>query len=116
MDMKIKIFVVLSVLVVGWVVCAFSLTYQIKTQIVSVTSTATKLPTTALVGRQYIRVQNVGTVTVYLGSSTVTADTATTGGLQLLPYASWSENYDNTVSVYGIVGTGTCNVTVEEGK
>ena len=30
-------------------------------------------------------VQNVGATTIYLGTSTVTADTAATGGAQLLP-------------------------------
>ena len=30
-------------------------------------------------------VQNVGATTIYLGKSTVTADTAATGGAQLLP-------------------------------
>jgi len=95
---------------------AYSLTYQIKTQIVSVAITATKLPTTPVVGREYIRVQNVGAQTVYIGASTVTADTAATGGIQLLPYGVWQEAYDHTIDVYGIVAGTTCNVVVEEGK
>lgn len=95
---------------------AYALTYQIKTQVVSVTTSATKLPSTPLVGRQYVSIQNVGTVTVYIGSSTVTADTASTGGTQLLPYAKITRDYDNTVDVYGITASGTANVVVEEGK
>lgn len=95
---------------------ALSLTYQIKTQVVSITTSATKLPTTPVVGREYVRIQNIGSATVYLGASTVTADTASTGGLQLLPQASWIAPYDHTVDVYGIVASGTCDVVVEEGK
>jgi len=95
---------------------AYALTYQIKTQVVSVAVTATKLPTTPVVGREYIRIQNVGAQTVYLGAATVTADTAATGGIQLLPYAVWQESYDNTIDVYGIVAATTCNVVIEEGK
>ena len=91
-------------------------TYEIKTQIVSVADTATKLPTTPVIGRTYIQIQNVGGVIVYIGTSTVTADTAATGGFQLLPYSTWTAEYDNTVDVYGIVATGICNVVVEEGK
>ena len=94
----------------------YSLTYQIRTQVVSVNTTATKLPTTPLVGREYIRLQNVGTVTVYIGSSTVAANTSATGGIQLLPYGVWEENYDNTIDIYGKVASGSTNVTVEEGK
>jgi len=92
------------------------LTYSISTQTVSVTTSATKLPSTALAGRKYVSIQNVGTITVYIGSSTVTADTASTGGKQLLPYATITRDYDESVDVYGIVATGTCNVIVEEGK
>lgn len=97
-------------------IVSYALTYQIKTQVVSVTTSATKLPTTPLVGRQYVSIQNIGTVTVYIGNSTVTADTASTGGKQLLPYASTTRDYDNTVDVYGIVASGSANVVCEEGK
>lgn len=113
---KIKVRLILISVFLLLATTAYSLTYQIKTQVVSVTTTATKLPTTPIVGREYIRIQNVGAVTVYLGTSTVTADTAATGGLQLLPYAVWQEEYDNTVDVYGIVAATTCNVVIEEGK
>lgn len=103
-------------ILLSFVTFASALTYQIRTQIVSVAVTATKLPTTPLVGREYIQIQNVGAQTVYIGTSTVTADTASTGGTQLLPYATWYTNYDNTVDIYGIVAATTCNVVVEEGK
>ena len=111
-----RILVIILVFLLCIISISYSLTYQIKTIVVSVNTTATKLPTTPLIGREYIQAQNIGNVTVYIGSSTVTADTNTTGGTQLLPYATWYGEYDNSVDVYGIVTSGTCNVTVEEGK
>lgn len=113
--MRCKLLLISYILLIS-VGFVYALTYQIKTQVISVTTTATKLPTTPVVGREYIQIQNVGTQTVYLGASTVTADTAATGGTQLLPYAVWREEYDNTIDVYGIVAATTANVVVEEGK
>lgn len=107
---------IVLILLLAVVPIVFALTYQIKTQVVSVTTTATKLPTTPVVGREYVKVQNVGAVFVYIGASTVTADTASTGGIQVPPYGSWIAEYDHTVDVYGRVASGTCNVVVEEGK
>ena len=92
------------------------LSYELDTEVVSVGTSATALPTTALVGRKYIQVQNVGSVIVYIGDATVTADTASTGGSQLEPGDIWREQYDHTISIYGRVATGTCNIVVEEGK
>lgn len=111
---KFKLLICIILLAIPLIV--YALTYQVKTQIVSVSATATKLPTTPLVGRNYIQIQNVGAITVYIGASTVTADTASTGGTQLLPYATWYAEYDNGVDIYGIVASDTCNVVVEEGK
>lgn len=91
-------------------------TYKVLTTVVSVTTAATALPTTAMAGRKYIRAQNIGTATIYIGDANVTADTASTGGVQLLPYATWEEMFDDTVVIYGIVATGTQNIVVEEGK
>lgn len=110
---RIFSFILITFLLIG---TAYSLTYQIKTQVVSVTTTATKLPTTPIIGREYVRIQNVGTQTVYIGTSTVTAGVTSTGGIQLLPYAIWQESYDNTIDVYGIVSSGSNNVVIEEGK
>lgn len=91
-------------------------TYKILTTVVSVESSATALPTTAMAGREYISVQNVGSNTIYIGDANVTADETSTGGIQLLPYSSWSENYDDSVVVYGRVASGTEKVVIEEGK
>lgn len=115
MRRKVK-FIIFGIFLLTPPCVIYAFTYQIKTQVVSVTTTATKLPATPLVGREYIQAQNVCTSTVYIGSSTVTADTASTGGTQILPYATWRDIFDNTVDVYGIVASGTCNVVVEEGK
>jgi len=114
--LKLNKVILISLCVIFISTIGFALTYQIKTQVVSVTTAATKLPTTPLIGRQYVSIQNVGSVTVYIGSSTVTADTASTGGKQLLPYATTTRDYDNTVDVYGIVASGSSSVIVEEGK
>jgi len=107
---------VLFILFILIPVIAFCLTYTIKTQVVTVSATATKLPSTPLVGRKYIRIQNIDCPVLYIGGSTVTADTSSTGGIQLFPYSVWQEAYDHTVDVYGIVASGTCSVVVEEGK
>ena len=91
---------------------AYSLTYQIKTQAIVINATATKLPTTPLVGREYILVTNTDTVTVYIGDSNVN----TTIGTPLFVNQRYYAEYDNTVDVYGIITTGNATVIVEEGK
>ena len=53
--------------------------------VTTVGAAAALVPATPLAGRATMLVQNVGATTIYLGESTVTADTAATGGLQLLP-------------------------------
>ena len=65
-----------------------SLNKAIENQVISVASTATKLPTTPLVGRKFVLVQNIGSQIVYLGKSDVTADTtAATGEYTSRQYA-----------------------------
>ena len=103
------IILVLSLILIGKEV--YSLTYQVKTQRVSVTTSATELPTTPLVGRTYISVQNTSDTFVYIGST----DVSDTIGYVLLPYSSWKRDYDHTVDVYGRAG-GTAIVRIEEGK
>ncbi len=85
-------------------------------QIVTVNSIGTLLPTTALVGRKYIMLQNLGAVTIYVGGTMVTANTASTGGFQLLPYGTWRENYTNKNFVYGRTESNNCQILVQEGK
>ena len=88
----------------------------LTSQIISIGSSPTLLPPVPLEGRKYITIQNVGGVFVYLGNSLVTADTSGRGGFQLLPKATWSEPYSDTVSIYGVISTGSSQVYIEEGK
>ncbi len=83
-------------------------------QIVSVTTSATKLPATPLTDRQGLSIQNRGLVDLYWGSSSVTSDDAATGGQILPPGQSVPINVGPTVDVYGIVAAGTCNASVVE--
>ena len=68
----------------------------------TVGTTAVPVPAAPLAGRATMIVQNVGATTIYLGSSTVTADTAATGGLQLLPGQSVPIDLSSAVLLYAI--------------
>ncbi len=85
--------------------------------VVSVGTTATALPTTALSGRKTVLIQSIGSATVYIGNADVTADETSTGGYQL-QYDGDSVVCDFTddVVVYGIVATGTSPVVVWEAR
>ena len=85
-------------------------------QIITVTSAGTLCPTTALVGRKYIMLQNIGNVTVYVGGTMVTANTAGTGGFQMMPYGTWRENYSDKNFIYGRTQSDNCQVLIQEGK
>ena len=85
-------------------------------QIVTVDSAGTLLPVIALVWRKHITLQNLGSVTVYVGGTMVTANTAGAGGFQLLSYATWRENYGYKNLVYGRTESNNCQVLVQEGK
>lgn len=88
----------------------------ITSQILSIGVTASKIPPSPLQGRKYLTIQNLGGVFVYVGGTTVTADTSGTGGFQLLPKGTWSELYTDNVDIYGIIASGSTQVLVEEGK
>ena len=70
--------------------------------ITTVGATAVATPATPLAGRATMLVQNVGGTTIYLGTSTVTADTAATGGAQLLPGQSIPISLAAAVVLYTI--------------
>ncbi len=70
--------------------------------ITTVGATAATVPAAPLAGRATMLVQNVGTSTIYLGKSTVTADTASTGGMQLLPGQSVPIQLAAAVLLYAI--------------
>jgi len=107
---------IIKTLLLATAILLLAFKYSIGTAVVTVGTTATALPTSAKVGRKYIDVQNIGSSIIYIGDSTVTADETATGGIQLTPRAVWREPYDHTVTIYGIVATGTCKVVVGEGK
>ena len=90
--------------------------WTITSQIISLGVTASKLPPTAMEGRKYLTIQNLGGVTIYVGNTFVTANTTGTGGFQLLPKATWSELYTDNVDIYGVIATGSSQVYTEEGK
>jgi hypothetical protein len=59
-----------------------------------------------------IVIQNLGSVTVYLGSSTVTAGTTSTGGVQLAANGVITVPTTGAASeaLYGITASSTANV------
>lgn len=83
--------------------------------VVSVSTTAVALPSTALAGRKSIIVKNVSSDVVYLGKSDVTADTtAGTGGFQLQQNATFQADIGENVVLYGRTASGSSNVCVIE--
>ena len=88
----------------------------ITNQVLTVTSAGTKVPTTALVGRKYIMLQNVGDYTIWIGNTSVAASTAGEGGYTLYPFGTWRENYTHLVDVYCITQNTSGSVFVQEGK
>jgi hypothetical protein len=84
-----------------------------KNGVVSVGTTATLIATPSSVPENAgILVQNLGSVTLYLGGSTVTAGTTATGGLQVAANASVNVPTTGAASeaLYGIVASSTANV------
>lgn len=79
---------------------------------VSVTTTATKIATMQKESGGVL-IANQGSVTVYLGGSTVTANTAATGGFPLAANASVlvPTDGDESRDLYAIVASGTANVS-----
>jgi hypothetical protein len=76
---------------------------------VSVATTATALPASALAARRVLWVYNNGAATIFLGPAGVT----TSNGFPLLPGQSVSLEVGPLV-IYGIVATGTVNARIME--
>ncbi len=76
---------------------------------VSVATTATALPASALSGRRALIIANFGSATIYLGASGVT----TAAGFPLLAGQSVSLEV-GALAIYGIVATGTVAARVME--
>lgn len=121
----VKLISIIAVLIFSSSVClgqgmdvsVESLDIDHKTTVITVTTSATALPTTALSGRKTVLIQSAGSATVYVGNADVTADEASTGGYQL-QYDGDSVVMDFTddIVVYGIVATGTSTVVVWEAR
>ena len=84
---------------------------RIKQSAVTVTTTATALPATAVEGRISLAIYNNGAATIYLGASDVT----TTTGYPLAAGAEISLDVGMNVIVYARIAAGTANVRVLEG-
>lgn len=85
------------------------------TTVVSVGVTATALPTTPLVDRRVIMVQNISANTIYLGNAAVTSDEASTGGFQLLATGDvWVGDFGDSIIVYAISVAGSDKCVVWE--
>lgn len=82
----------------------------LRASAVSVGTSATALPATALSGRRLVVVRNAGSVTVYLGASDVT----TTAGWPLEPGWSLQLALGAELAIYGIVASGSGAVRVLE--
>jgi hypothetical protein len=81
--------------------------------VVSVGTTATLIATPSSVPENAgVLVQNLGTAMVYLGGSSVTAGSTSTGGLQVAQNAIVNVPVTGAKSeaIYGIVASGTANV------
>ena len=65
---------------------------------VSVGTSATKIPTTALAGRRSLTILNIGSAPIYLGASAVTV----AAGFRLDAGAFWTFNVGDDVDIYGI--------------
>jgi hypothetical protein len=84
-----------------------------KNGVVSVGTTATLIATpSSAPDVDGILIQNLGAVTLYLGGSTVTANTASTGGYTVAAAASVLVPTTGASSegLYGIVASSTANV------
>ena len=80
---------------------------------VTVTTSATAIPTTALNGRKNIIVINTSTGTIYLGSD---SSVTTANGFQLKQDTSVSLDWGENITLYGIIGSGTADVRYIESR
>lgn len=82
----------------------------VRASAVSVGTSATALPATALTGRRLLIVRNVGTATVHLGASDVT----TAAGWPLEPGWSLQVALGAEVTLFGRVASGSVEVRLLE--
>lgn len=86
---------------------------SILQQVVSVTTTATALPTTALANRKTIMIQNDGAGPIFVGSATVTS-TGATRGIRVNANGELSLDLGPAVTLYAIANAGTRDTIVLE--
>ena len=79
---------------------------------ITVTTSATAIPSSNLSGRRTIIIVNISTSNVFLGDSSVT----TANGYQLYSQQSISADLADNVTVYGIVSAGTAEVRTLEAR
>lgn len=90
---------------------------NIKTTTMDVGTTATKLPATALTGRNSLEIHNLDSnETLYVGGASVTADrvNGTTSGKEVDAGSFWSLDITDDIEIYGIVATGTVKLKITE--
>lgn len=116
---KLILFGLMCILVITYVYAIQTfrlapLTYSIVSNTTTVTTSATALPNTPLVGRESLAIRlNATTDTVCIGGSNVT----TANGFCLdSSIPSITLDLDDTVVVYGIIGSGTADVRTLEIK
>jgi len=118
--MRRKLLILLSVLFIASSVYAAQvvrlapLTYSVKSTSVTVTTTATKLPTTPLAGRESVAIRlNSTTDVVFIGADDVTA----VAGFRLdSSVPAITLDLDSSVDVYGITSSGSADCRVLEAK
>ena len=88
----------------------------VKQSVVSVTSTATALPSTALAGRKSLIIKNLDAVDiVYIGASDITADEASTGGFPLIYRETFQGDIGENTILYGRTSsTNIANIVIFE--
>lgn len=77
---------------------------EVLTTVVAVSNTPVLLPAVALAGRSAVLLQSApdNTFTIFVGGATVTADEASTGGIQMLPGMSLPIDADANALIYGV--------------
>lgn len=77
---------------------------------VTITTTATAVPGTALTGRRVISVQNKGSKPIFLGDAAVTAST----GTEISVGGSWEGEAGDDIALFAITASSTSNVRILE--
>ena len=83
---------------------------NVRPQSVTILTSATAIPTTALTYRKTLMILNISTNVVYIGDSGVT----TSNGFPLYPRAQISISIEDDIILYGI-STGSSEIRILEG-